>query len=188
MTDSYKKLCAERCPDGCGSDILARQVKIPVPESPSGFEHSGCGTLFRDGREILRYNCTAPSKAQYILELEQKLARFNVCTTCGGMLHASGLVCICGGSGAHEDEVRNLRLCYLSFEQLVKELEQYIQQINIEGAESIASVGKVVMDKDERITVLDRELHYCKHELDQSDIRIKELEQEIVELQDQLKT
>ncbi len=38
------------------------------------------------------------------------LAAFQKCSTCGGQPHPSGLVCVCGGTGRHEEEVLGLRV------------------------------------------------------------------------------
>ena len=56
------------------------------------------------------------------------------CWTCGGAgPHPSGAVCICGGSGLHDDEVTNLRLGYEDLAgkmnytvELLRELRNYV--------------------------------------------------------------
>jgi len=48
-----------------------------------------------------------------IQSLAAEIARLRLCSTCCGTPHASGLTCICGGTGRAEDEVRGLRLAAL---------------------------------------------------------------------------
>ena len=49
------------------------------------------------------------------------------CWTCGGEPLTSGRVCICGGSGFHDDEVRNLRLQVLSLEKKLEDIRDMCQ-------------------------------------------------------------
>ena len=50
------------------------------------------------------------TKDAQIAALEAEVGRLRQCRTCGGIPHASGKVCICGGTNFVEEEIRHLRL------------------------------------------------------------------------------
>lgn len=55
--------------------------------------------------------------ARRVLDLEQQLGAWKTCNTCGGSPHASGVMCICGGTGSSSAELDGLRRRCLELEQ-----------------------------------------------------------------------
>ena len=56
-----------------------------------------------------------------LLRIEQE------CSTCAGVPHVSGLICVCGDTNSHTEEILGLRREIIRLERLVEEMERDLE-------------------------------------------------------------
>lgn len=91
-------------------------------------EHEGCNYLGHPGWLCEKCGKMVPHDLESLQAemdaLKQRLEAAEKCSTCYGTLHASGKVCVCGGTNRREDEVRGLRVAVLESEQRLEVAER----------------------------------------------------------------
>lgn len=77
-------------------------------------------------------------------------ATHHSCWTCGGTPHVSGLTCVCGGTGNHDDEVTSLRNGYLKWSdcrEMLRDLQSYFEMNKIQISQRLLDrMGHLIAD------------------------------------------
>lgn len=109
MSDKpYKVECDD---NGCEKCACGRTWTIVDTDGNGGSTSYGNQEEAEYIAEMLNvaYEKGAESATIRAEQAERALAGLLVCSTCGGQPHASGKVCICGGTGQAADEMQYLR-------------------------------------------------------------------------------